>query len=238
FRQVELGSPNGAPVTLNLVADAPADLAIAPEQVERFRQLVVQENRMFGVRTDPQAFMTGVSEFAHVYTHSWNGKFRRPADLWTPDFNSVPMKGDLLWVYEGLTEYWADVMATRAGFWTPGQFRQALAMTAARLDHVPGRRWQSLQDTADMASRLYYVPSAWKNWRRGTDFYPEGVLVWLNVDTKLRELSHGRRSLDDFARRFYGMDADSIVTRTYTFADVVQALDAVQPYDWAAFLRH
>ncbi|MEW9572491.1 M61 family metallopeptidase [Rhodanobacter sp. Si-c] len=272
FRQVDLAPGARVPVELDMVADAPADLAITPKQVDGFRQLVVQENRMFGTRhyagyhmlvtlsdhiselglehhqsfdirasaddlVDADAFLAGASEFAHEYTHSWNGKFRRPDDLWTPDFNSVPMKGDLLWVYEGLTEYWADVMATRAGFWTPSEFRQALAMTAAQLDHVPGRSWQSLQDTADMASRLYYVPSSWKNWRRGTDFYPEGVLVWLNIDTKLRELSQDHRSLDDFARRFYGMDDGSDVTRTYTFADVVDALNAVQPYDWATFLR-
>lgn len=272
FKQVDLAPESKIPVELDMVADAPADLAITPKQLDEFKQLVVQENRMFGAHhyasyhmlvtlsdhisdlglehhesfdirapaddlNDADAVLTGASEFAHEYTHSWNGKFRRPADLWTPDFNSVPMKGDLLWVYEGLTEYWADVMATRAGFWTPSQFRQALAMTAARLDHVPGRTWQSLQDTADMASRLYYVPSTWGNWRRGTDFYPEGVLVWLNVDTKLRELSHGQRSLDDFARRFYGMDDGSDVTRTYTFEDVVAALNAVQPYDWAVFLR-
>lgn len=272
FRQVDLAPGARTPVELDMVADAAANLAITPKQIDGFRQLVVQENRMFGARhyasyhmlvtlsdhiselglehhqsfdirapaddlADADAFLVGASEFAHEYTHSWNGKFRRPADLWTPDFNSVPMKGDLLWVYEGLTEYWADVMATRAGFWTPDEFRQALAMTAARLDHVPGRRWQSLQDTADMASRLYYVPSAWKNWRRGTDFYPEGVLVWLSVDTKLRELSHDQRSLDDFAHRFYGMDDGSDATRIYTFADLVGALNAVQPYDWATFLR-
>lgn len=272
FRQIDLAPGAKVPIELDMVADAPADLAITPKQVDGFKRLVVQENRMFGAHhyasyhmlvtlsdhiselglehhqsfdirasaddfVDADSFLAGASEFAHEYTHSWNGKFRRPADLWTPDFNSVPMEGDLLWVYEGLTEYWADVMTTRAGFWTPSEFRQALAMTAARLDHVPGRSWQSLQDTADMASRLYYASSTWGNWRRGTDFYPEGVLVWLNVDTKLRELSHDQRSLDDFARRFYGMDDGSDVTRTYTFGDVVAALNAVQPYDWTTFLR-
>lgn len=272
FREVDLTPGESVPVTLDMVADAPADLVITPTQVASFRQLVTQEHAMFGARhdtgyhmlvtlsdhlselglehhqsfdlrtaaddlVDHDAFLTRAPEFAHEYTHAWNGKFRRPADLWTPDFNTVPMRGDLLWVYEGLTEYWADVMAARAGFWTPDQFRQVLAMTAAQLDHLPGRRWQSLQDTADMAAKLYYVPAAWRTWRRGTDFYPEGVLVWLNVDTKLRELSAGRRSLDDFARRFYGMDDGSDATRTYTLADVVAALNAVQPFDWAAFLR-
>lgn len=273
FRQVDLAPGAKVPVMLDMFADEPADLAITPQQVDDFRQLVVQENRMFGAHhytsyhmlltlsdhisgldlehhqsfdirkpadylTSSDAFLEDASVFAHEYTHSWNGKFRRPDDLWTPDFNSVPMRGDMLWMYEGLTEYWAAVMAARAGFWTPSEFRQVLAMTAATLDHTPGRTWRSLQDTADMASLLYYAPSTWGNWRRGTAFYPEGILLWLDVDTKLRELSHDRRSLDDFARLFYGMDDGSRVTRTYTFDDVVTALGKVQPYDWAPFLRH
>ncbi|HET8552614.1 MAG TPA: M61 family peptidase [Gammaproteobacteria bacterium] len=273
FRQVDLAPGAEAPVMLDMVADAPADLAITPKQIEDFRRLVTQENRMFGAHhygsyhmlltlsdhisglalehhqsfdirtdadflTDPQAFLTGATDVPHEYTHSWNGKYRRPYDLWTPDFNSVPMKGDLLWVYEGLTQYWATVMAARAGFRTPAEFRQALAMTAAAMDHEAGRTWRSLQDVADMASMLYYVPSGWHNWRRGTDFYPEGVLLWLDVDTKIRELSHDRRSLNDFARLFYGMDNGSYITKTYTFDDVVNALNQVQPYDWAAFLHH
>lgn len=272
FRQVDLAPGAKVPVMLDMVADAPADLAITSKQIADFRHLVTQENRMFGahhyssyhmlltlsdhisglglehhqsfdIRTDadfltnPQAFLSGASEVPHEYTHSWNGKFRRPYDLWTPDFNSVPMKDDLLWVYEGLTQYWATVMATRAGFWTPAEFRQSLAMTAAAMDHEAGRTWRSLQDAADMASLLYYVPSAWHNWRRGTDFYPEGVLLWLDVDTKIRELSDGQRSLNNFARLFYGMENGSYVTKTYTFDDVVNALNQVQPYDWATFLH-
>lgn len=281
FREVDLAPGAAAPVKLDMVADAPGDLAISAKQVDGLRRLVAQELRMFGahhytsyhmlmtlsnhisdlglehhqsfdIRTtahsiaNPETFASGgsdiedilgVSEIAHEFTHSWNGKFRRPYDLWTPDFNSVPMRDDLLWVYEGLTQYWATVMTARAGFWTPAEFRQGLAETAARLDHVPGRTWESLQATADMAPLLYYAPSTWRNWRRGTDFYPEGVLIWLDVDTQIRELSHGKRSLDDFAKRFYGMDDGSFVTRTYTFEDLVDALDQVQPYDWATFLR-
>ncbi|HEX5353884.1 MAG TPA: M61 family peptidase [Rhodanobacteraceae bacterium] len=272
FKQVELAAGAKTPVELDMVADAPDDLAITPEQIEDFRNLVTQENRLFGAHhyhsyhflltlsdriadlglehhqssddrtsadylTDPHAYLVGATLLPHEYTHSWNGKFRRPYDLWTPDFNSVPMKDDLLWVYEGLTEYLANVMAARAGFWTPSEFRQSLAMTAAMLDHEPGRTWKSLQDTADMASLLYYAPGTWHNWRRGTDFYPEGVLLWLDVDTKIRELSRGKHSLDDFAKLFYGMDNGSYVTKTYTFEDVVDALGKVQPYDWASFLR-
>lgn len=273
FRQVDLAPGAKAPVYLDVVADAPDDLAITPAQITDFRNLVVQENRMFASHhydsyhallvlsdhvtpdglehhqssddkmgfadyfTDPQAFLTGSPLISHEYTHSWNGKFRRPRDLWTPDFNTVPMQGDLLWVYEGLTEYLAVVMDARSGFWAPEQFRESLAMTAAAMDHVPGRTWDSLQNVANTAQLEYYVPSEWDTWRRGTDFYPEGVLLWLDVDTKLRELSHDKRSLDGFARLFYGMDNGSHVTKTYTFEAVVAALNAVQPYDWATFLR-
>lgn len=185
---------------------------------------------------DPDNNLAEAGLLPHEYVHSWNGKFRRPADLWTPNFN-VPMKDDLLWVYEGLTQYLGPILTARSGLWTPQQFRDALADTAAYMDHRPGRVWRNLQDTADEAQILYYAPGSWSSWRRGTDFYPEGTLLWLDVDTKLRELSHDRRSIDDFAKAFYGMDNGSYVTRTYTFDDLVSALNKVQPYDWDKFLR-
>ncbi|HET7923058.1 MAG TPA: M61 family peptidase, partial [Gammaproteobacteria bacterium] len=186
--------------------------------------------------TKPEAKLLAAGLLPHEYVHSWNGKFRRPADLWTPNFN-VPMKDDLLWVYEGLTQYFGPVLTARSGLWTPQQFRDALAETAASMDHRPGRTWRPLQDTADEAQILYYAPRSWGNWRRGTDFYPEGTLLWLDVDTKIRELSHDRRSLNDFARVFYGIHDGSYVTVTYSFDDIVKALNQVQPYDWAGFLR-
>jgi predicted metalloprotease with PDZ domain len=186
--------------------------------------------------TDPDAFVAAAGLLPHEYVHSWNGKFRRPADLWTPNFN-VPMKDDLLWVYEGLTQYFGPVLTARSGLWTPQQFRDALADTAAWMDHRPGRTWRSLQDTADEAQILYYAPRSWSSWRRSVDFYSEGELIWLDVDTKLRELSHGKRSMNDFAAAFYGMDNGSYVTRTYTFDDVVATLNKVVPYDWRKFLR-
>lgn len=187
---------------------------------------------------NPDAYLLGSGLVPHEYTHSWNGKFRRPSDLWTPDFNSVPEKDDLLWVYEGYTQYMTGIMTARSGFWTPEQYRASLAMNAAALDHEPGRTWRPLQDTADEAPILYYTPFAWHNWRRSAgDFYAEGVLLWLDVDTKIRQLSNDRRSINDFARLFFGMDNGSYVTNTYTFDDVVNALNQVQPYDWAKFLR-
>ena len=147
------------------------------------------------------------------------------------------MQGELLWVYEGLTEYFGNVLTARSGMLTAQQYRDALANSAAIMDARPGRGWRPLQDTTDEAQILYYAPRAWQNWRRVQDFYSEGELIWLDVDTKLRELSGGKRSMDDFAHVFYGMDDGSYVTKTYTFEDVVAALKQVQDYDWTAFLR-
>jgi predicted metalloprotease with PDZ domain len=186
---------------------------------------------------DPASQLVGAHLLPHEYVHSWNGKFRRPAGLWTPDFNTRPMEGDLLWIYEGLTEYFGDVLTARSGMLTAQQYRDALAASAANMDARPGRTWRPLQDTADAAQIAYYAPREWQNWRRVQDFYSEGELIWLDVDTKIRELSAGQRSMDDFARAFYGMDDGSYVTKTYTFDDLVATLNKVQPYDWAGFLR-
>jgi len=174
----------------------------------------------------------------HEYVHSWNGKFRRPADLWTPNYN-VPMRDSLLWVYEGQTQYWGHVLSARSGIWTKDNALEALAMTAAtyELQRV-GRLWRPLQDTVNDPIIAMRRPAPYRGWQRSEDYYSEGLLVWLDADTLIRELSKGRRSLDDFARNFFGIDdGGSITAVTYTFEDVVAALNAVQPHDWAAFLR-
>ena len=186
---------------------------------------------------DPDHFMLDASLLPHEYTHSWNGKFMRPAGLWQPDFERPEHTG-MVWVYEGLTTYLGDVLTARSGLWSPRTWRQAVAYRAAVMAHQTGRAWRPLGDTTTAAQLLYSSPTAWSNWRRQTDFYREGELLWLAVDMKIRTLSHDRRSIDDFARRFYGVDNGSFVTRTYTFNDVVNGLNAVQPYDWAGFLRH
>jgi predicted metalloprotease with PDZ domain len=186
--------------------------------------------------TDPDTFLSGGGLLPHEYVHSWNGKFRRPAGLATPNYN-VPMKDDLLWVYEGLTEYLGQVLTARSGICSTAQYRDELAATAAQMDKRPGRTWRPLQDTADEAQILYDSPTAWSNWRRGVDFYPEGELLWLDVDTTIRELSAGKRSLDDYIKLFYGIDDGVVAVEPYTFEDVVAKLNQVQPNDWAAFLR-
>jgi predicted metalloprotease with PDZ domain len=173
----------------------------------------------------------------HEFTHSWNGKYRRPSGLATPNYQE-PMQDDLLWVYEGLTEYFGDVLAARSGIWTPEQYRDMLAVIAANLDNRPGRTWRSLQDTADMAQVLYFAGGGWDNWRRGTDFYAEGELLWLDADTTIRKLTGGKKSLNDFAASFEGLGGNTAPRVVpYTFNDIVAALNAVVPNDWAAFLR-
>jgi predicted metalloprotease with PDZ domain len=172
----------------------------------------------------------------HEYTHSWNGKFRRPADLWTPNYN-VPMRGSLLWVYEGQTEYWGYVLAARSGLLTKQQTLDALASIAATYQHRIGREWRALQDTTNDPIAALRRPLAWRSWERSEDYYFEGQLIWLDVDTMIRQQSGDRKSLDDFASSFFGVGDSSYVPVTYTFDDVVQALNAVQPYDWASFLR-
>ena len=186
--------------------------------------------------TDPEYYLSGGSLLSHEFVHSWNGKFRRPAGLMSPDYGT-PMKSDLLWVYEGLTNYYGEVLSARDGTRSPEQFRDVLADTAAEMEYAVGRSWRPLQDTADEAQILYNSPRSWSNWRRGVDFYSEGTLLWLDVDTLIRENSHGERSLDDFARLFFGQSDGVITPQPYDFEDVVAALDRVQHYDWTHFLR-
>jgi len=169
-------------------------------------------------------------------THSWNGKYRRPQDLSTLNFQ-VPMEDDLLWVYEGLTEYLGDILTGRSGLWTPDQYRENLAAVAAGLDHRPGRTWRPLIDTTVAAQLLYGSSSAWFSWRRGTDFYDEGELIWLGVDTIIRQQSQGKKSLDDFIHLFHGGQSGPPRVVPYTFDDIVNTLNQVVPYDWRKHLN-
>jgi len=148
------------------------------------------------------------------------------------------MRNDLLWVYEGLTDYYGNVLTARSGMRTPEQARDVWAQIAAAFEISPGRSWRSLVDTTNepiISSR--FVQQAWPSWQRSYDYYPESDLVWLDADTKIRELSDGKKSLDDFAKLFFGIDNGSYVTVTYSLDDIVKALSTVQPYDWAGFLR-
>lgn len=172
----------------------------------------------------------------HEYVHSWNGKYRRPTGLATPNFQT-PMQGEMLWVYEGLTQYYGNVLAARSGLWTPEQYVDTLAQAAAGLGHMPGRLWRPLIDTTVAAQLLFTAPREWSAERRGVDFYNEGWLIWLDADTLIRELTSGQRSLDDFCRRFHGGQAGPPVVKPYTFDDVVATLNEVAAYDWRTFFN-
>ena len=175
---------------------------------------------------------------SHEYTHSWNGKFRRPADLWTPNFN-VPMQDTLLWVYEGQTQYWGYVLTTRAGLWTKAQARDVFAAAASGMALRTGRQWRSTEDTTNqpIIDKNRILKPDWANWQRSEDYYIEGALTWLDVDAHLRQLTHDRKSMNDFAHAFFGVDDGRVDTLTYTFGDVVRTLNQIAPYDWKQFLR-
>ena len=190
-----------------------------------------------GYFSDPKRSAVGRDLLPHEYVHSWNGKFRRPADLWTPNTNT-PMQDSLLWLYEGQTQFWGYVLAARSGLVPTTEMRDTIANGAAWLSAQKGRSWRNLQDTANQA-----VMGArgerrdWRDWQRGSDYYEEMVLVWLEADMLIRDASGGQRSLDDFARGFFGVQPGRVAPLMYQFDDVVAALNAVQPYDWARFLR-
>ena len=172
----------------------------------------------------------------HEYVHSWVGKFRRPADLWTPHFN-VPMQDSLLWIYEGQTQYWGHVLATRSGIVPLADSMGSLAATAAALNGRSGRVWRSLQDTTHEPVISQRARQDWPDWQRREDYYDEGLLIWLDTDTKIRELTAEAKSLDHVARNFFGVEDGRVATLTFTFDDYVRALNSVAPFDWASFLR-
>jgi predicted metalloprotease with PDZ domain len=194
------------------------------------------DNRLLerGIRDEGARRYSG-DLLAHEMTHSWNGKFRRPTGLATKDF-SVPMKGDLLWVYEGLTQYYGQVLAARSGLFTAEDFRENTAREAARLSAQTGRTWRALEDTAVAVQTTYSARDDYSDYRRGAEYYPESALIWLEADVVIRQMSNGARSLDDFCRIFTGGQAGTPSVKPYDFDEVVATLNRVQTYDWAAFL--
>lgn len=210
---------------------------------ERMGGIGLEHHRSSENGTDPEYF-TEWSKNApsrnllpHEYNHSWDGKYRRPADLWTPNYNT-PMRDSLLWVYEGQDQYWGFVLGARSGLVTKQQTLDALAMTAATYtEGRPGRQWRSVEDTTNDPIIAGRRPIPWTSWQRSEDYYSEGQLIWLDADTLIREKTGGKRSLDDFGRAFFGVnDGAWKQPLTYTFEDVVRTLNTVLPYDWATFL--
>ncbi len=272
FKEIPLAPEVTPKHYLDLAADGPEDLALRPETVTAFNNLVREAGALYASRhytsyhflvtlsdqvahfglehhqssddrvrektfLQPDLLLLEGDLLPHEYTHSWNGKYRRPEGLLSPDYQT-PMRGDLLWVYEGLTEYLGGVLATRSGIWTEQEYHEELADTAAMLNARPGRAWRNLQDTATAAQILYETSDQWDNWRRSVDFYPEGQMLWLDVDTVIRKQSHDKKSIDDFCARFHGLGGNTAPKVVpYTFDDIVSNLNAVQPYDWADFLH-
>jgi predicted metalloprotease with PDZ domain len=266
LREVPLDPSSSRKVYADLVGDTANSIDIPADLTEKWKRLVREADAMFGARhyneyhflltlSDrvahfglehhqsndsrvPENSLTqqnSIGVVAHEYVHSWNGKYRRPAGLATPDFQQ-PMVGELLWVYEGLTQYLGYVLAERSGIWSESYYKERLAQIAAYLDNEPGREWRPLADTAIAAQLLYFAPGQWTTYRRSTDFYDEGWLIWLDVDTAIRELTHGQKSIDDFCHLFHGGESSAPMVKPYTVDDVVAALNQVAPHDWKSFL--
>ena len=189
-----------------------------------------------GYFTDWEDSVTRRNLLPHEFTHSWIGKFRRGADLWTPDYRT-PMRNSLLWVYEGQTQFWGYVLQARSGLVSKQDTLDAYALIAANLQNTVGREWRPMVDTTNDPVISARRPKGWASWQRSEDYYNEGLLVWMEVDAMLRRLSGGRRSIDDFARAFFGIRDGDWGEVTYTFEDVASTLNGIQPHDWAGFLN-
>lgn len=229
-----------------------ADRLFGTRPYDRFEMLLalsdtlssegIEHHRSFEAVSLPGYFTDWAGSFVrrdtipHEYVHSWNGKHRRGKDSWQPCFEK-PIRNSLMWVYEGQTQYWSQILCARSGLWTPEQTLGALAQTAARYDVRPGSRWRPTIDTRRDPIIAARAPLPWPSWQRSEDYYAEGSLVWLDVDTRLRELSGDTRSLDDFARAFFGAEAADPTTDTYDFEEVIATLNGVAAYEWKRFFE-
>jgi predicted metalloprotease with PDZ domain len=263
-RTWNLGTFNGAPVTLAAFADTPEELAASDATIDKFRHLVTQMHALYRYRhfdhytflltlsdvmpgegvehhqssddgtdgkflIDHAALVSDADLLAHEWNHSWDGKYRRGDDLSTKNLQD-PMVDTLLWVYEGMTQFYGNLQAARSGLRTPDEWLDGLANDYAVFDSQRGRDWRPLVDTATAASVLYGAPHQWSSYRRSVDYYTEGEMMWLQADELIKKLSGNKRSIDD------GKDTGPAL-KTYTRADVVAAFNAVQPYDWATFFH-
>ena len=206
---------------------------IAPDGIEHHQSSDNRSPERSLIDEDLRRSMFNLDLLAHEYTHSWNGKYRRPSGLATGNYHS-PMRGEMLWVYEGLTQYLGMVLSARAGLASPEDARDAWASTAAGLKAGKGREWRPLADTA-IAAQVGYTAAGWLTRTRGVDFYGESALLWLQADTLIRNKTRGAKSLDDFCRAFYGSPSTAPKVVPYDFNDIVNALNGILSYDWRDF---
>lgn len=258
---VNLNAVADAPELLGLGADSQARLKALVDEAritfggppfDRYDFLVALSTRLGGIglehlkssenQLEPENFIDwqGLdwdrNVLAHELVHSWNGKYRRPAGLWTPDYRQ-PMRDNLLWVYEGQTQFWGWVLAARSGLQSKETVLGMIARSAGALSEQPGRTWRSVEDTTLDPIIAARKPKPYHSFARDEDYYAEGALIWLEADQIIRAGTNGRKGLDDFARAFFAHPGGDERVRTYTFEDIVAALNAVHPYDWTAFLQ-
>ncbi len=245
-------APTDAQIAILRSLVTQADRLYGARHFDHYNFLMAMTDRLGGIglehhrssedSVDPAFFTDWDNQFgdrdllAHEYTHSWNGKWRRPAGQYVPNYNT-PLQNELLWVYEGQTQFWGKVLAARSGLMTKDQALDALAMDAATYDNRVGRSWRAMQDTVNDPIISMRRPKGWLSEQRDEDYYVEGQLIWLDADTLIREKTNGRKGLDDFARAFFGTHDGEYNEAPYTFDDVVAALNGVVENDWATFLR-
>ncbi len=172
---------------------------------------------------------------AHEFSHSWVGKYRRPAGQMVADF-ATPLVNDLLWVYEGQDQFWGYVLGARSGLFTKVETLDALAAIAASLDIRRAREWRDLTDTTYDTIIAARRPKGWVSYQRSEDYYNEGLLIWLETDAMLRSQTGGAKGMDDFARAFFGGPEGDFRAKGFTFDEVAATLNKLSPYDWAGFL--
>ena len=245
-------APTDEQITILRQLVTQADRLFGARHYDHYNFLMAMTDKLGGIglehhrssenSVDPGFFTDWSNKFgdrdllAHEYTHSWNGKWRRPAGQYVANYN-IPLQNELMWVYEGQTQFWGKVLAARSGLMTKDQALDALAMDAATFDNRVGREWRAMQDTVNDPIISMRQPKGWLSWQRDEDYYVEGLLIWLDADTLIREKTNGRKSLDDFAKAFFGTNDGEFNEAPYSFEDVVATLNGVVPYDWATFLR-
>lgn len=243
-------APENLKVYRNMVDEAL--LAFGAKHFDHYDFLLAMTDRMGGIglehhrssenQYDPKTLIDWAAGdwdrnvIPHEFSHSWDGKYRRPAKLWTPDYRQ-PMQDNLLWVYEGQTQFWGLVLAARSGVQSKDMVLGQFANYAGSFTQYPGREWRSVEDTTHDPILANRKAKPFSSLARNEEYYTEGALVWLEAEAIIREGTAGKKGIDDFAKAFFGVRDGDWGVLPYEFADVVQTLNGVYAYDWASFLK-